>query len=168
MNEEELKEKAALHIPNFAVGKNGLILFEHLKITQDGYLTKWIFTAEDLGEGDGRTQYPDLHIYRPAIQNDMTSIVFTLPGHDVVLTNNSNVYEYAPQTAMQVKTGYFIAITLPSISNARLLLSFVRNSGPSGTDIGLGKRDVEPLSGREGDLPLITLEISNDILTPHV
>ena len=92
--------------------------------------------------------------------------VHDLPGRDALLTNYSNVYEYTPEKTMRVKTGDFIGIILPPIS-ARLLLSFVRNSGPSGDVVEI-PGDVEPVSGREGDLPLITLEISKNIVTFHV
>ena len=133
--------------------ESGYILFEHLNITQDGYLTKWTFTAEDLGEGDG---YPNVSIIRP-------QETFILTLQDAVLTNYSNVYELTLQNAIQVQTGDFIAIQLPPISNIRLLLSFVGNGGPSSTYIDVGlrrKKDVKPVSGREGPLPLVTMEIS--------
>ena len=164
MSKKDLKEKAALHIPNFAVVENDLILFEHLNITHDGYLTKWIFTAENLGEGEERTKYPKLRIIRMENENAVT--VSTLEGCDAVLTSYFNVYEHTIEIATKVQAGDSIGIVVPSISDARLLLSFVRNSGPSG--INVRKRDVEPVSGREGNLPLVTLEISNDIVTLHV
>lgn len=167
LSKEDLRENATLNIPNFVVVENDYILFEHLNITQNGSLTKWIFTAEDRGEGD---KYPDLLIFRMInnTENRRTVLVtaVTLPGSRAVPTNNVNVYEYTVQNDTQVKAGDQIAIMLPPISNARLLLSFVRNGGPEG--INLRKRAVDPVSGREGDLPLVTLEISNDILTFHV
>ena len=61
---DELREKAR-YIPNFAEVENNTILFPHLNTVQDGDLVKWTFTAEDLGEGEGRTDYPDLLILDP-------------------------------------------------------------------------------------------------------
>ena len=162
MTGDDLREKAVLHIPNFAVVEDAQIIFEHLNITQDGYLTKWIFTAEDLGEGDGRTQYPDLLIIRPNMEHFIT--VLTLQGSDAVLTDYPNVYERTLQNPMQVISGDFIEIQLPPIPNTRLLLSFVRNGGPSGINIRR-KKDVAPVSGREGSLPLVTMEICKSCTT---
>ena len=156
LTEDDLREKAALHIPNLAVVENAYVVFEHLNITQDGYLTKWIFTAEDLGEGDGRTQYPDLRIIRPYMESFLAAII--LQGSNAVLNDYPNVYEYTLQNATQVQNGDFISIMLPPISNTRLLLSFVQNGGPSGIHFRR-KKDVAPVSGREGDLPLVTMEI---------
>ena len=167
MTEEDLRKKAALSIPNFALLEEGEIQFLHLNITQDGYLKKWTFTAEDLGEGNGgsRTEYPDLRIIRPNLRFHVTAM--TLHGSDAIPTEFPNVYDYTNDT-MQFIAGDFIAIKLPPMNKARLSLSFVRNSGPNGIRIQLTKRDVTPVSGREGDLPLVTLEISNDIVTLHV
>ena len=170
LTEDVLREKAALHIPNFAVVVNGYILFEHLNITQDGSLIKWGFTAEDQGEGDG---YPDLYIIRLHTEAFATAIF--LRGSGAILTDHPNVYEYTLKNATQVHTGDIIAIQLPPISNTRLLLSFVGNGGPSGTYIDVGlrrKKDVEPVSGREGPLPLVTMEISKSttiiMIHPHL
>ena len=153
MSEDDLREKAALYIPNFVEVEDDLILFLHLNITQDGYLVKWIFTAEDLGQGEGRTQYPQLKIVRSDF------VLQPLQGSDPVPTDYSNVYEFTLASPMQVQAGYTITLQLPPITSARLLLSFVRNSGPPGERV-LGKRDIQPVEGREGDLPLVTLDIS--------
>ena len=147
----DLREKAR-YIPNFAeVEGNAIILFQHLNIIQDGYLVKWTFTAEDLGEG---TNYPGLQINRNIISK-ITAQSGPFP------TNYSNVYEFILGTGTQVQAGDSIALELPPISSARLLLSFVRNGGPPGERVLLRrKRDIEPVQGRGGDLPLVTLEIS--------
>ena len=146
----------ALSIPNFAEVENEedvLLMFNSLIITQNGYLVKWTFIAEDLGQEDGRTQFPGL-----VIGNDGL-----ISGEDAVSTNYSNVYEYTAPSSIPVQAGNIITVQLPPESSARLLLSFVRNAGPPGIDliipIGRRKRDIDPVSGREGNLPLITLEI---------
>ena len=153
----DLREKA-LYIPNFAeVEGNAIILFQHLNITQDGYLVKWTFTAEDLGEGEGRTKYPGLHI------ND-GNLISKITAQSGPFATSSNVYEFL-LAAVQVQAGHFIALELPPISRARLLLSFVRNGGPPGERVSLRRRrDIEPLQGRGGDLPLVTLEISRSTM----
>ena len=153
MSEDDLREKAALHIPNFVEVEDDFIAFPHLNITQNGYLVKWIFTAEDLGQGEERTQYPQLLI----VESDF--MTRPLEGSDPVPTDYSNVYEFTLASPMQVQAGEFIALQYKPITSARLLLSFVRNSGPPGERVLLGKRDIQPVEGR-GELPLVTLEIS--------
>ena len=148
---QELMDNA-LSIPNFAEVENDVfLLFSSLIITQDGYLVKWTFTAEDLGQEDGRTQFPGLIIGAERI----------ISGQDAVSTNYPNVYEYTATSSMPVEAGDIITVQLPPESSARMLLSFVRNAGPHGIAVGIGrrKRDIDPFSGREGNLPLITLEI---------
>ena len=158
MSEDDLREKAALHIPNFVKVEDTFITFLHLNITQNGSLVKWIFTAEDLGQGEGRTEYPQLFISQPPPQIQLQA----LQGSDPVPTNYSNVYEFTLSSPMPVQAGRHITLELPPITRARLLLSFVRNSGPPGVSImvPMTKRDIQPFEGREGDLPLITLETS--------
>ena len=160
MSEDDLREKAALHIPNFVEVEDDIILYPHMIISQDGYLVKWTFTAEDLGQGEGRTQYPQLQIIFENI-----GILHTLNGFDAVPTDYSNVYEVTLASPLPVQAGYNILLELPPITSARLLLSFVRNSGPPGLSL-LAKRDIQPVEGREGDLPLVTLisKIQNVIM----
>ena len=150
---QELMDNA-LSIPNFAEVENDVFLvFDSLNITQDGYLVKWTFTAEDLGQEDGRTLFPSLII------GATNRRIF---GENAVSTNYPNVYEYIAPTSMPVYAGDMITVQLPAESSARMLLSFVRNAGPPVGAIiipGRRKRDVDPVSGREGNLPLITLEI---------
>ena len=147
---QELMDNA-LSIPNFAEVENEFLLFNSLIITQNGYLVKWTFTAEDLGQEDGRTQFPGL-----LIDNDRL-----ISGEEAVSTNYSNVFEYTETTSMPVQAGDTIIVRQPPESSARMLLSSVRNAGPPGVAIPIGrrKRDIDPVSGREGNLPLITLDI---------
>ena len=154
IDRQELMEKA-LFIPNFAEVENEedvVLMFNSLIITQNGYLVKWTFTAEDLGQEDGRTRFPNL-----LIGDDR--LIF---GEEAVSTNYSNVFEYTATSRMPVKAEDIITVQLPAESSARMLLSFVRNAGPPVSPIiipGRRKRDVDPVSGKEGNLPLITLEI---------
>ena len=142
LSEADLREKTALFIPNFVlVDSNGV--FDHLTIIQDGNLTKWTFTAEDLGIG--RTGYPELRIVRDL------QLVPMLSGSTAVSTLYPNVYEVIADPPLPVKTGDFVYLILPSISTARLLLSFVLTGSPPGVSLDTGE-DIE-------GLPLITLEI---------
>ena len=120
------------------------ILYYHLPIIRDGYLTKWTFTAVDLGIG--RTGYPLLRI------QDMVTLDFVIiNGSAAVSTLYPNVYEVTVAPPLPVEAGDFISLVLPSVSTARLLLTFILTGSPP----GLSLATEEEIEG----LPLITLEI---------
>ena len=125
-----------------------------MNISRDGYIVKWTFTAVDQGQGD---KFPNLLILHPLSED-----IIRLNGSQSIPTGYPNVYEYTPDSPLPVKAGDFIAIEQPPEDSARLLLSFVRYAGPEGgtvDDRTRVKRHVEPLPGKEGNLPLITLEV---------
>ena len=155
---DELREKAR-YIPNFAEVEDEYITFSHLNITQDGYLVKWIFTAEDLGQGEGRTQYPQLLILAPNSSYKSSARVPCLNSSQSVATEYLNVYEYTVDPPLPVETGYFIAIYQPPRETARMLLTFVKRA-PPGTTIDL---EADHPSSRVDFLlqPLIHLEIDS-------
>ena len=146
-----MRERTAQFIPNFIQLENDLILYFHLNITQDGYLTKWTFAAEDLGQGHER---PDLQVHRfndrgiPVLSN-------TLPGSNALLTVYPNVFEYTVDPPLSVLAGDFIGLVLPPDTTARLLLSFILNDSPPGESI----RNFDVINGDVDGLPLVTLEI---------
>ena len=164
----ELREKAR-YIPNFAKVEDGYTYYPHLNITQDGYLVKWTFTAEDMGQGEGRTQYPQLLILAPDSihTSSKNERVPCLNSSQSVATEYLNVYEYTVDPPLPVKTGYFIAIYQPPRETARLLLSFVKRAKP-GTTIDL-KGDH---TFNKADFllqPLVNLEInSKDIISKTI
>ena len=88
-------------------GQN-LIYYDHLTITRDGYLTKWTFTAVDLGTG--RTGYPLLRI-----QNVITQYLVIING-STALTIYPNVYEVTIDPPLPVEAGDLISLVLPSVS----------------------------------------------------
>ena len=141
--------------------ENNTILFPQLNIVQDGNLVKWTFTAEDLGEGEGRTDYPDLLILDPdngGLYHDgmdsANGVVYHLNSSQAVSTKYPNVYEYTVDPPVPVKAGYFIAIHQPPKETARMLLSFVKLTG-------LGTIDLENQESTDDLLqPLVNLEIS--------
>jgi hypothetical protein len=159
LSEDDLREKAALHIPNFVEVEDDFIFFSHLNITQDGYLVKWIFTAEDLGQGEGKTQYPQLMILASNSSYKSSARIPCLNSSQSVATEYLNVYEYTVDPPLPVETGYFIAIDQPPRETARMLLSFVKRA-PPGTTIDF---EADNSSGRADFLlqPLIHLEINS-------
>ena len=148
LSESDLRNKTALYIPYFYVAdtvRNTAIFYEHLTITQNGSLVKWIFTADDLGMG--RTGYPELRIYRETKR----SYIRELPGSSATSTLHSNVYEVIIEPPVPVHVGDVISLELPPISTARLLLTFVLTESPPGIDLDTS----DDIAG----IPLITLEI---------
>ena len=126
-----------------------------MNISRDGYIVKWTFTAVDQGQGD---EFPNLLVLHDLAEN----ITHWLDGSQSAPTGYPNVYEYTPDSPLPVEAGDFIAIEQPPEDSARLLLSFVPYAGPEGEavdDLREVKRHVEPLPGKEGSLPLITLEV---------
>ena len=147
----------AKNIPNFAQAVEGLTVYPKMIITQDGLLVRWTFTAEDQGMGEGRIQYPELQVFREK------SLVFVLLGSKAVRTAYPNVYECVIDPPQSVKAGDYIAVRQPPKHTARLLLSFVGFAGPPGVQInGKRKRALQQLPGKEGNLPLIALEIISE------
>ena len=74
-----------------------------------------------------------------------------LPGSSATSTLHSNVYEVIIECPVPVHVGDVISLKLPSISTARLLLTFVLTESPPGMDLDTG----DDIAGT----PLITLEI---------
>ena len=126
-----------------------------MNISRDGYIVKWTFTAVAKYQGD---EFPNLLVLHPPSED----ITHWLNGSQSAPTGYPNVYEYTPDSPLPVEAGDFIAIEQPPEDSARLLLSFVRYAGPEGgtvDDRTRVKRHVEPLPGKEGNLPLIALEV---------
>ena len=148
-----MRERAALFIPNFIQLENDCIFYTHLNITQDGYLTKWTFAAEDLGQGH---EWPVLQVNRfNDIGDNIPEIINTLPGSNALLTVYPNVFEYTVDPPLSVLAGDFIGLDLPPDTTVRLLLSFILNDSPPGESI----RNFDVNNGDVGGLPLVTLEI---------
>ena len=119
------------------------IVYFHLTITRDGSLTKWTFTAEDLGME--RTGYPLLIIL------NVITLDLVIVNGSTALTIYPNVYEVTIDPPLPVEDGDFISLVLPSVTTARLLLTFILTGSPP----GLSLDTAEEFDG----LPLITLEI---------
>ena len=125
-----------------------------MNITQDGQIMKLIFTAADLGQVEGRTKFPKIHIHADSSNNQFSSRAM-LNTEKATLTNHSNVYEYIPADPLMVEAGDFIGIEQPSEENARLLVTFVQNAGLP--EVVHFSNDVIL---EENILPLVTLELS--------
>ena len=123
------------------------LLYEHLTITQDGYLVKWTFTGVELGLGE---ECPKLRIYRNEIEQS-TPLEPPPQSSAAVSTLYPNVYNVTVAPPFPVRSGYLISLVLPSVTTARLLLTFILTGSPPGESLDTGE-DIE-------GLPLITLEI---------
>ena len=153
----------ATFIPNFAEVEDNTVLFPNMTLTHDGHLMTWIFTASDLGQDSGRNLYPQLQVYAfDALSGDY-SLQFTLSADEAHQTSYANVYEVVVDPPQPVQAGFVVGLVQPPKPSGRLMLSFVTNAGPRPVSIPTGtreRRNVEPFPGREGALPLLTLEIS--------
>ena len=106
----------------------------------------WTFVARDVGEGE---EYPQLYFVigfqLKFIQNINCSE-----------TPHPNVYECSV-TPEPVEAGDFIGVSLPPLSNARLLLSFILNGAPPGESLLTGGNLLQ-------GLPFITLGVGKSPL----
>ena len=143
LSEASLTKLTTRFIPNITERDGDEIEFEHLSITQNGFLVKWTFVARNIGDGD---DYPTLFIVK---QNQPINI----PVVNMDCTNDlyPNVHQCSVQP-QSVEAGDFIGVVLPALRDARLLLSFIIINGvPPGES--LSRSDLV-----EG-LPLIAVEV---------
>ena len=129
------------------MGGNGELLYDHLTITQDGYLVKWTFIGVELGLGE---ECPELLIYKHDIVQPRP-LEPSLQSSTAVSTLYPNVYNVTVAPPFPVRSGDFISLILPPVTTARLLLTFILTGSPPGFNLDAGE-DIE-------GLPLITLEI---------
>ena len=134
---------ATLFIPTFVEREDVEIDFEYLNIKQDFILTHWTFVARSVKQGD---KYPMLFILysfgqafgtRPIVNRNCTDTVYP------------NVYECTVNPQL-IQTGDIVALDLPPLSSAQLVLSFILNRSPRGES--LADSQVE-------GFPLITLGV---------
>ena len=133
------------------MGGKGQLLYEHLNITQDGYLVKWTFTGVELGLGE---VCPKLRIYRNEIEQlrELPRALDLPPQISAaVSTLYPNVYNVIVAPPFPVRTGDSIGLFLPVVTTARLSLTLLLTGSPPGMNLDTG----ENIEG----LPLITLEI---------
>ena len=126
---DELREKAR-YIPNFATEHDiETITIPFLRITQDGNISKWTFTAKENNMG---TEYPKLFLLPPGTSEDYNihdSVNDNMPCLDAsqaIATEYPNVYELSVDPPVPVRVGDYIAIRQPSSNVARMMISFVK------------------------------------------
>ena len=144
LSKANLTELTTRFIPNIVERDDDEIEFEHLTITQNGFLVKWTFVARNIGDGD---DYPTLFI---AKENSATGTILVV---NMDCTNDlyPNVHQCTVEP-QQVIAGEYIGVILPALRDARLLLSFIIINGvPPGES--LSRSDLV-----EG-LPLIAVEV---------
>ena len=139
VSEDELMDLASLYIPTFCYIDNDIILFTELRITQPGYLVKWVF-ATDLLEG---VEYPALQMYR-----NLQRVIAT--NSEPSRTIYPNVYESIIDPPFLVQAGDIVGFGLPE--NARLSLIIILNYGSVGGESLRG-------NGMVDGLPLVSLGI---------
>ena len=141
LSEDELKMKATQYARNISHFSDDRIKFQALNVTQEGYLSKWTFAAQDKGETG--SVYPALIVLR--INDRGKSVALLMQSSDPVPTLYPNVYESIITPPLLVRVGDFIALDLPSIQRTRLLLSLVTTQESVGAGIFTGAVDALPL-----------------------
>ena len=126
MGVDELRELAR-YIPNFAEITTNQS-FPDLKISEDGFVVKWTFTAQMLDPASGRRRggwrrddYPQL-----LIVSNSSDRVHCLNSSTAVPTEYPNVYESTVSPPVPVKVGDYIAVHNPPADRAAMRLMFVR------------------------------------------
>ena len=120
MGVDELRELAR-YIPSFAEITTNQS-FRDLKISEDGFVVKWTFTAQILDPAPGRRDgYPQL-----LIVSNSTDRVHRLNSSTAVPTEYPNVYESTVTPPVSVKVGDYIAVHNPPADRAAMILMFVR------------------------------------------
>jgi hypothetical protein len=147
LSEIDLREMAALFVPNIIQREDDEIDFEHLKISQDFVLTHWTFVARTIGKGE---EYPKLSLIIPE------GLAYTqkhTENTNCTDTIYPNVYQcsVAPET---VRAGDIVALVLPPLSRARVALVFILNGAQP------GKRIVD--GAQVEGFPLFALEIGSN------
>ena len=154
---DELREKAR-YIPNFVNVSDQTLHFQHMKITQDGYIVKWTFTAEkkQSTSNDSWVEYPQLVIlssnynFNKTINCSDSDVVHCINISQGNITEYPNVYEVIVP-AVPVSVGDYIAVYQPDYNKAGMLLKFV-NIAP------LERQEIKD-SSTFRPKPLIHLEI---------
>ena len=120
MGVNELRERAR-YIPSFPEITTNQS-FPDLKISEDGFVVKWTFTAQILDPAPGRRDgYPQL-----LIVSNSTDRVHRLNSSTAVPTEYPNVYESTVTPPVSVKVGDYIAVHNPPADRAAMILMFVR------------------------------------------
>ena len=131
MEVDELRERAR-YIPSFAEITTDQS-FPDLKISEDGFVVKWTFTAQ---QSKGRppplmTEYPQLIIFPSdfrgeGVKSCSNDKVHCLNSSTAVPTEYPNVYESTVTPPVPVKVGDYIAVHNPPADRAAMILMFVR------------------------------------------
>ena len=136
-------------------------LYPEMIFSCNGFVTKWIFGADDRGD----QYHPELQIWRQLSRNSYTKI-----GSSTVNTRKmigSNLYEFIPQAPLDFKEGDIFGAFIPlGVANRRLVLYEQKGSGPINMRIGNLTSPPSTLhsssfSYANNDFPLVSVEISN-------
>ena len=149
-------------------GDRRQFIYPEMKFSCNGSVIKWIYGAVDQNRATG--DLLELQIWR---QTGPTS--YNKQGSSLVTANISiapNVYEYYPVTPLELQEGDIFGVHTPQDYNSQLFLYEQRESGPLNLRINSDVDSPAPSTINEAlrtnginNFPLVTLEISYDILT---
>ena len=167
INATVIKENALL-IHEVRMRQRRQYIYPEMKFSCNGSVIKWIYGAVDQNRATG--DLPELQIWRQTGPNS-----YNKQGSSLVTANISiapNVYEYYPVTPLEFQEGDNFGVHIPEDEDSKLLLYKQRESGPLNLRIDSDVDSPAPSTINEAlrtnvanDFPLVTLEISYDILT---
>ena len=130
-----------------------------MNFKQDGILTDMTFAAVNLGSENGRNRFPILQVYRPDTHGGYI-IHYSISLSGATQTQDPHVYQLSVVPPRYIQAGSIVGFVQPPKSEAQFLLSFLRNAGPPAQSSCASENSIViPFPGREGPLPLVSLEI---------
>lgn len=137
-----------------------------MKFSCNGSVTKWIYagTVDD----DDPTLQPELQIWRSTGINNYIKVGASLVDTNTI--NNTEVYEFTPQSPLEFQVGDIFGVHIPEKSDTNLNLLEQKRNGPlnlhiDGDVLSAPKTITAALSTENhNDFPLVTVEISKYML----
>ena len=141
-----------------------LRLFPNVTFECEGRIDKWIFAAEEKGNG---VKYPTAQIWRRLLESDIFEKVQSSTLQPT-RSENLNVYEYVPDPPLQFRPGEVLGLHYPASSESSYTLYSQEGAGTMNFRMqNQNSPSIEAFIGYfsdvqtgQRDLPLITLEIS--------
>lgn len=143
-------------------------LFVHQRFNCSGQLTSWIFAAE-WDDGDRRTQFPELQIWRR--ESTGSSTYTKVSGTTAAVTSQrlSFVYTYSLDNPLTVSAGDVLCVYQPERGKSKLQLYFYESEEPVNEYFyedkikqSIESIDIDDAKSKR-QLPLVTAVIGNKV-----
>ena len=133
-------------------------LYPWIVFSCNGYVTKWIFGAEN----NGNLSQPELQIWRQLGTNNYIKIGSSSVNASAMI--GASLYEFIPHTPLQFQKGDIFGVYSDRTDGNRLVLFEQKENGPINLRIGPSLNSppstiTETLYTVTNDFPLVTVEI---------